>query len=250
MPEYRWSFDIPGVMEELSRYDDPGYVTDYRYMCSDPGQMRIKDAIRDMSLDGVVVAACSPLMHETTFRKVAEAAGLNPFRCEIANIREQCSWPHRDEPEKATEKALEIIRASVEKVRKNQALSPLSVPVTGKALVIGAGIAGIQAALDIADAGCEVTLVERLPYIGGTWRNSQNYFHLDCSQCILTPKSSEIGSHPNINLFTNSEIHAISVRGNFDVTIRRRATYVDWDVCNGCGLAWRSVRRRQNPNLS
>ena len=230
--------DIPGVMEEISRHDNPGFVTDYRYMCSDPGQMRIKDAIRDMSLDSVVVAACSPAMHETTFRRTVEAAGLNPFRCEIANIREQCSWPHRDEPEKATEKALEIIKASVEKVRKNQALSPLSVPVTGEALVIGAGIAGMQAALDIADAGCEVTLVERLPYIGGHMAQlSETFPTLDCSQCILTPKSSEVGSHPKIDLFTNSEIHAVSgYVGNFDVTIRRKATYVNWDVCNGCGL--------------
>jgi heterodisulfide reductase subunit A len=230
--------DIPKVLEDLSGYDSLGYVTDYRYMCSDPGQQLIKDAIRDKGLTGVVVAACSPAMHESTFRKTAEAAGLNPFRCEMANIREQCSWPHRGEPEKATQKALEIIKASAEKVRKNQELSSLSIPVTRQALVIGAGIAGMQAALDIADAGYEVSLVDRLPYIGGHMAQlSETFPTLDCSQCILTPKSSEVGSHPNIDLFTNSEIHSISgYVGNFDVTIRRKAAYVNWDVCNGCGL--------------
>lgn len=230
--------DIPKVLEALSGYDSLGHVTDYRYMCSDPGQQLIKDAIRDKGLTGVVVAACSPAMHESTFRRTTEAASLNPFRCEMANIREQCSWPHRGEPEKATQKALEIIKASVEKVGKNQELSPLSIPVTRQALVIGGGIAGMQAALDIADAGYNVALVERLPYIGGHMAQlSETFPTLDCSQCILTPKSSEVGSHPNIDLFTNSEIHAISgYVGNFDVVIRRKAAYVNWDVCNGCGL--------------
>jgi heterodisulfide reductase subunit A len=230
--------DIPGILEALAGYDGLEYVTDYRYMCSDPGQQVMKDAIRDKCLTGVVVAACSPAMHESTFRRTAEAGGLNPFRCEMANIREQCSWPHRGEPRKATQKALEIIRASVEKVRKNQELSPLSIPVTRQALVIGGGIAGMQAALDIGDAGYKVALVERLPYIGGHMAQlSETFPTLDCSQCILTPKSSEVGSHPGIELFTNSEIHEISgYVGNFDVTIRRKAAYVNWDICNGCGL--------------
>ncbi len=229
---------IPEVSRAISGYGDIAYITDYRYMCSDPGQQLIKDAIRDKGLTGVVIAACSPAMHESTFRKVAEAAGINPFRCEVANIREQCSWPHRDEPKKATGKALEIIKASVEKARKNQELSPLSTPVTRQALVIGGGIAGMQASLDIADGGYRVALVERLPYIGGHMAQlSETFPTLDCSQCILTPKSSEVGSHPNIDLFTNSEIHAISgYVGNFNVTIRRKAAYVNWDVCNGCGL--------------
>ena len=141
--------DIPKVVEALSGYDSLGYVTDYRYMCSDPGQQLIRDAIRDKGLTGVVVAACSPAMHESTFRRTAESAELNPFKCEMANIREQCSWPHRNEPEKATWKALEIIKASVEKVSKNQELSPLSVPVTRCALVIGGGIAGMLSLIHI-----------------------------------------------------------------------------------------------------
>ncbi|MFY9187272.1 MAG: CoB--CoM heterodisulfide reductase iron-sulfur subunit A family protein [Bacillota bacterium] len=230
--------DIPRVLEELAGYDSLEHVVDYKYFCSDPGQQLIKDAIRDKNLSCVVVAACSPSMHEATFRKTAESAGLNPFRCEMANIREQCTWPHRGEPEKATEKALEIIKASVEKVRRNQVLSPLSIPVTRQALVVGGGIAGMQAALDIADAGLKVALVERLPYIGGHMAQlSETFPTLDCSQCILTPKSSEVGSHPNIHLFTNSEIHSISgYVGNFNVTIRRKATYVNWELCNGCGL--------------
>lgn len=230
--------DIPEILQALVGYDGLEYVTDYRYMCSDPGQQVIKDAIRDKGLTGVVIAACSPAMHESTFRRTAEAAGLNPFRCEIANIREQCSWPHRDEPRRATQKALEIIRASMEKVRQNEELSPVSIPVTRQALVIGCGIAGMQAALDIADAGYKVTVVERLPYIGGHMAQlSETFPTLDCSQCILTPKASEVGSHPNIDLFTNSEVHAISgYLGNFNVTIRQKASYVNWEICNGCGL--------------
>lgn len=230
--------DVPKVIEEVSVY--PGVVSavDYRYLCSDPGQELIRDVIREARLDGVVIAACSPAMHESTFRAAAESAGVNPFRCEIANIREQCSWPHLDEPGEATRKAAELVRAAIEKVRGDEALSALSIPVTRRALVVGAGIAGMQAALDIADAGCGVVLVERLPYIGGHMAQlSETFPTLDCSQCILTPKTSEVGRHPGIKLLVNSEVEGVSgYVGNFAVRIRTRATYVNWDICTGCGV--------------
>ncbi|MBC7082560.1 MAG: CoB--CoM heterodisulfide reductase iron-sulfur subunit A family protein [Firmicutes bacterium] len=230
--------DVPRVVQEISGYPGVARAVDYRYMCSDPGQQLIKDTIREERLDSVVIAACSPGMHEATFQTVAESGGVNPYRCEIANIREQCSWPHQNEPGKATRKAVELIRAAVEKVRGDEALSALSIPVTRRALVIGAGIAGMQAALDIAEAGHEVVLVERLPHIGGHMAQlSETFPTLDCSQCILTPKTSEVGRHPRIRLVTNSEVESVSgYVGNFTVRIRRRATYVNWDLCTGCGL--------------
>lgn len=230
--------DVARVVREVSGWPGVAFAQDYRYMCSDPGQQLIRDAVKRERLDSVVVAACSPAMHEAAFQAVAESAGLNPYRCEIANIREQCSWPHQDEPDRATDKAVELVRASFEKVRGDEPLVPLSVPVTRRALVVGAGIAGMQAALDIADAGHEVVLVERLPYIGGHMAQlSETFPTLDCSQCILTPKTSEVGRHPLIKLITNSEIESVSgYVGNFSVRIRRRATYVNWDVCTGCGV--------------
>ncbi len=229
--------DVPRVRDEISSYPGVVYAVDYRYVCSDPGQQLIRDVARDERLDGVVVAACSPNMHEATFRAAAESAGVNPFMCEIANIREQCSWAHQGEPQEATRKALDLIRAAVEKVRGNEALSDVSIPVTRRALVVGAGIAGMQAALDIADAGFEVVLVERLPYIGGHMAQlSETFPTLDCSQCILTPKTSEVGRHPRIKLLANSEVEGVSgYVGNFQVRVRRKATYVNWDLCTGCG---------------
>ncbi|MCR4401317.1 MAG: CoB--CoM heterodisulfide reductase iron-sulfur subunit A family protein [Firmicutes bacterium] len=230
--------DVPEVVRVISSYPGVACALDYRYMCSDPGQQLIKDTIRRERLDSVVVAACSPAMHEATFQSVAASAGVNPYRCEIANIREQCSWPHQDEPGKATSKALELVRAAVEKARGDEELSALSVPLTRRALVIGAGIAGMQAALDIAEAGHEVVLVERQAHIGGHMAQlSETFPTLDCSQCILTPKTSEVGRHPRIKLLTNSDIESVSgYVGNFSVKIRRKATYVNWDVCTGCGL--------------
>ncbi|MGE5572463.1 MAG: 4Fe-4S binding protein [Bacteroidota bacterium] len=230
--------DVPRVVEEISHYPGVARAVDYRYMCSDPGQQLIKDVIREERLDSTVIAACSPGMHEATFQSVVSNAGVNPYRCEIANIREQCSWPHQNEPGEATRKAVELIRAAVEKVRGDEALSALSIPVTRRALIIGAGIAGMQAALDIAEAGHEVVLVERLPHIGGHMAQlSETFPTLDCSQCILTPKTSEVGRHPRIKLLTNSEVESVSgYVGNFTVRVRRKATYVNWDLCTGCGL--------------
>jgi len=209
---------------------------DYKYMCSDPGQALIKNAIKEHNLDGVVVSACSPHMHEKTFRKAVAEAGLNPFLCEMANIREHCSWVHEKE-EPTTRKAIELVRLMVEKVKRNMSLEPIRVNVTKRALVIGGGVAGIQAALDIADGGHEVILVEKDPSVGGHMAQlSETFPTLDCSQCILTPKMVDVGSHPNIKLYTYSEVEKIEgFVGNFKATIRKKARSVDIDKCTGCG---------------
>ncbi|MCS7224279.1 MAG: CoB--CoM heterodisulfide reductase iron-sulfur subunit A family protein [Armatimonadetes bacterium] len=216
----------------------PGVVhsEDYIYMCSEPGQKKVRDAIQQKKLTGVVVAACSPQLHELTFRKACQEAGLNPYLCEMANIREQCSWVHTDR-EKATQKAYEHLRYIVEKVRRNRPLRPIPVPITPRVLVIGGGIAGIQAALDIADGGVPVTLVERQPSIGGNMaRLSETFPTLDCAQCILTPKMVSVRQHPNIELLTYSEVEDVKgFVGNFQVTIKKKPRYVDEDLCTGCG---------------
>ncbi|MDZ7272256.1 MAG: FAD-dependent oxidoreductase, partial [candidate division KSB1 bacterium] len=229
--------DVKRVAAELAKYPGVVFATDYIYMCSEPGQALVREKIRELNLEGVVVAACSPTLHELTFRNAGRMAGLNPYQVEIANIREQCSWVHSDGAQ-ATAKALKIAKNIVEKVRYNEALEPVRVPITPRALVIGGGIAGIQAALDIADAGYEVVLVEREPSIGGHMiQLSETFPTLDCSQCILTPKMVAVAQHPKIKLLTYSEVEDISgYIGNFKARIRRKAAYVDWDVCTGCGV--------------
>ena len=230
--------DVKRVAAEAAGLPGVAYAADHRYMCSEPGQRLIQQAIAEQRLDGVVVAACSPRMHETTFRTAAAAAGLNPYTCEVANVREQCSWVHRGESDVATAKALGAVRAAVEKVRRDEALEASSVPVTPRALVIGGGIAGMQAALDIANAGREVVLVERLPSIGGHMAQlSETFPTLDCSQCILTPRMVEVGQHRLIRLITNAEVESVSgYVGSFAVRVRRHPSYVDWEKCTGCGL--------------
>ena len=230
--------DVERVAAEAAKLRGVAHATHYRYMCSEPGQHLIQTAIADHRLDGVVVAACSPRMHETTFRSTVVAAGLNPYACEVANVREQCSWVHRGEKELATEKAIAAVRAMIEKVRQDEPLEALRIPVTPKALVIGGGIAGMQAALDIANAGREVVLVERLPSIGGHMAQlAETFPTLDCSQCILTPRMVEVGQHRRIKLITHAEVESVSgYVGSFVVRIRRRPTYVDWEKCTGCGL--------------
>jgi heterodisulfide reductase subunit A len=227
--------DVKKVAEELAKHPSVVHSEDYVYMCSDPGQNLIEQAIKEKKLDGVVVACCSPNLHETTFRNASKRAGLNSFRCEIANIREQCSWVHKDKP-KATQKATKITRSVVEKVRQNESLDALSVPVTRRALVVGGGISGLQAALDIANTGFEVILVERNPSVGGHMiQLSETFPTLDCSQCILTPKMVEVAKHPNIKLMTYSEVQDVSgYVGNFKVKILKKPTYVDPAKCTLC----------------
>jgi len=216
-------------------------------MCSDPGQTMIKDAIKEHKLDGVVVSACSPHMHEPTFRRACAEAGLNPYLCEMANLREHCSWVH-DKEEATTVKAIDLVRKMVEKVKKNQPLYSIKVPVTKTALVLGGGIAGIQAALDIANAGHKVVMVERDPSIGGHMSQlSETFPTLDCSQCILTPRMVEVAQHPNITLHTYSELESLEgFIGNFKVKIRKKARCVDEKLCTGCGLCSQKCPTKKN----
>jgi heterodisulfide reductase subunit A len=213
------------------------YSIDYKYMCSDPGQSLIKSAIAEKGLDGVVVAACSPRMHEPTFRKACAEAGLNPYLCEMANLREHCSWVH-EKGEATTEKAIDLVRVLVEKVKKNTSLNSIKVPVTKTALVIGGGIAGIQASLDIANTGHKVILIEKEPSIGGHMSQlSETFPTLDCSQCILTPRMVEVAQHPNITLYTYAELESLEgFIGNFKARIRRKSKSLDEKLCTGCGL--------------
>jgi heterodisulfide reductase subunit A len=227
--------DVKKVAKELSKHPGVTHSEEYVYMCSDPGQKLIIEAVKEKKLDKVVVACCSPTLHETTFRNTSKSAGLNEFQCEIANIREQCSWVHKD-TEKATDKAIKITKSAVERVRRNESLEPISIPITRRALVIGGGIAGIQSALDLANTGYEVVLVERSPSIGGHMiQLSETFPTLDCSQCILTPKMVEVSKHPKIKLLTYSEVQEISgYVGNFKVRILKKPTYVDPDKCTLC----------------
>jgi heterodisulfide reductase subunit A len=241
--------DCAAVAEAMKEHPGVVYAEDYKYMCSDPGQSLIKKAIEEQHLTGVVVAACSPHMHEKTFRRAASQAGLNPFLCEMANIREHCSWIHDDRDE-ATDKAIDTARTIVEKVKNNRPLETIRIPVTKRALVIGGGIAGIQAALDIADGGCEVVLVEKDPSIGGHMSQlSETFPTLDCSQCILTPRMVEAYQHPNITLRTWSEVESVDgYIGNFSVKIRQKARSVDESICNGCGDCQQACPTRRIPS--
>ncbi len=232
--------DIVDV-EEVSKYATtlPAVVVsrNYKFMCSDPGQNMIKEDIKELGLNRVVVASCSPLMHEPTFRRTIQEAGVNPYLFEMANIREHCSWITEDHKE-ATEKAKALVSAAVRRVYYHQPLEIKEVPVNPNTLIIGGGIAGIQAALEIADSEHKVYLVERDPSIGGHMIQFDKTFPtLDCSACILTPKMTSVGMHPYIELMTYSEVEEISgFVGSFKARIRKKARYVDEDKCNGCGL--------------
>jgi heterodisulfide reductase subunit A len=228
--------DCVKVAETAAGYDGVVYSIDYKYMCSDPGQSLIKSAIAEKGLTGVVVASCSPRMHEPTFRKACAEAGLNPYMCEMANLREHCSWVH-EKGDATTEKAIDLVRILVEKVKKNHSLNAIKVPVTKTALVIGGGIAGIQASLDIANSGHKVILIERDPSIGGHMSQlSETFPTLDCSQCILTPRMVEVAQHENITLYTYAELESLEgFIGNFKAKIRRKSKSIDEKLCTGCG---------------
>jgi len=228
--------DVEKLTDEMKTYPGVSYATNYIYMCSDPGQDMLKEVIKEKNLEGVVVAACSPTMHELTFRNTVAQAGLNPYLCEMANIREQCSWVHKDR-EVATKKAALSTKTMVEKLKLNRPLSPLTLPLTKRALVIGGGIAGIQAALDIADSGYEVLLLERKQSIGGHMAQlSETFPTLDCPQCIETPKMVQASQHPKIKILAYSELEDVSgYVGNFKVKIKKKASFVDPDKCTGCG---------------
>jgi heterodisulfide reductase subunit A len=223
----RFARDLEGVV----------VARDYKFMCSDPGQDMIKKDIKELGLNRVVVASCSPTMHEPTFRRACQEAGINPYLFEMANIREHVSWVTEDR-EEATEKAKALVSAAVRRVYYHQPLEAREVPVNANTLVVGGGIAGIQAALKIADSDHKVYLVERTPSIGGHMAQLDKTFPtLDCSACILTPKMTQVGSHPYIELLTYSEIEEVSgYIGSFKVKIKKKARYVDEDKCTGCGV--------------
>ncbi len=241
--------DVKAVAEALR--SEPGVVfsTEYQYMCSEAGQNIIKNAIRDNKLTGVVICSCSPRMHEATFRKTASAAGLNPYMVEIANIREQVSWIHKD-MKAGTEKAIILGRAAIAKVSLNAPLIPGESPVVKRALVIGGGIAGIQTALDIADAGFEVDIVEKEPTIGGKMTQLDKTFPtLDCAACILTPKMVDCAQNEKIKIYSYSEVSAVKgFVGNFTVTIKKKARYVDELKCTGCGECTEKCPQKKVPN--
>jgi NADH:ubiquinone oxidoreductase subunit E len=242
--------NVTEILKELSRYPGVVHCKDYKYMCSEPGQKLIKDSIAGEELEGVVVACCTPSLHEETFRRIADSAGINRYLLEIANIREQCSWVHTD-PEKATSKAATLIKTIVEKTKLNDSLEPMRIPVKTKALVIGGGVAGLQASLDIANSGYEVVLVEQNPSIGGHMAQlSETFPTLDCSQCILTPRMVEVGQHDNIDLRTYSEVEEISgYAGNFKVKIRGKPRSVDLEKCTGCGDCWNLCPVMNKPEI-
>ena len=227
-------------VDELTRYagelEEVVVSKNYTYFCSDPGAKLIKDCIKEFGLNGVVIASCSPRMHEQTFRRVVEEAGMNPYLMEMANIREQCSWVH-DDREKATDKAKATVRGAVAKARLLEPLEKSKIEVIPHAMVIGGGIAGIQASLDLAEEGFKVYLVEKEPSIGGRMAQLDKTFPtLDCSSCILTPKMMDVGNHQNIELLTYSEVIGIEGSvGNFRVRIRKKPRYVDEEKCTGCG---------------
>ena len=241
--------DVQAVSDALAH--EPGVVfsANYQYMCSQAGQDMIQEKIREFALTGVVVCSCSPRMHEATFRKACEKAGLNAYMVEIANIREQCSWIHKDK-ETGTEKAIILGRAAIAKVHLNAPLTAGTSPVIKRALVIGGGIAGIQTALDIAEAGFPVDIVEKKPTIGGKMTQIDKTFPtLDCAACILTPKMVDAAQNENINIISYAEVESVKgFVGNFHVTIRKKARFVDETKCTGCGLCTEKCPQKKVPN--
>jgi heterodisulfide reductase subunit A len=229
--------DMEKVLVAIKGLPNVEHAEDYKYVCSKPGQQILKDKIKEYRLDGIVIGACSPRMHEATFRQAMRESGLNPYLLEIANLREHVSWIHSDDPKAATEKAIDLVRMAVARTRLLEALEEPEVEIRKSTLIIGAGIAGISAALDLANAGFNVYLVEKEPTIGGHMaRWDKTFPTLDCSACILTPRMAEAGAHPNIELFTLAEIEEVSgFVGNFDVKIRQRPRYVFEDKCTSCG---------------
>jgi len=229
--------DVKEVIEYAKTLPDVVYTKDNRYTCADPGQDEIRKAIGEHNLNRVVVAACSPRMHEPTFRKTVAEVNLNPYLFEMANIREFSSWCHPNAPKDATEKAKEIVKMAVAKARLLEPLKEIEVPVTNKALVVGGGIAGINSALDLAEMGFKVYLVEKTESIGGHMAQLDKTFPtLDCSICIEGPKMVDVGRHPNIETISYADVTEVSgFVGNFKVKIKKKPRYVIQEDCTGCG---------------
>ncbi len=231
------SVDTEAVRQSAEKLPDVVVSVRNRYTCADPGQMEIKKHIKEHRLNRVVVASCTPRLHESTFRNCVAEAGLNPYLLDMASLREHCSWVHLHDREAATRKAKDIVKISVARARNLQAQQETQIPVTDAALVIGGGVAGIQAALDLADAGHQVYLVETQPSIGGVMAQLDKTFPtMDCSICVLGPKMMDVGRHPRIKLLAYSNVESVSgYVGNFKVRVRKKARFVDETACNACG---------------
>ncbi len=227
--------DCPEVAKYVGQLPNVALSRDYKYMCSDPGQELIQKDIKEFKLNRIVVASCSPLLHEHTFRNATEAGGLNPFFFHMVNIREHDSWVHTDR-EKATEKAKALANAAIKRVARHSALEVKKVSIHPDVLVVGGGIAGIHAAMTLANAGKKVYLVEREASIGGHMAKFDKTFPtLDCAACILTPKMSEVGNHPNITLWTYSDVAKLDgYVGNFTVQVKRKPRFINEELCTGC----------------
>ena len=227
--------DVKDVREFAAKLDDVALATDFRFACSNEGQERLQQEIRERGLDGVVVACCTPKMYEDMFRAKAGEAGMNPYLLEIANIREQCSYAHRHEPDKATAKAKLLVKAQVEKVRKLRPLEVRTAPIQPGVAVIGGGIAGIHGSLLLANLGHKVTLIEKSPTIGGNMARTVKTFPTDdCAMCTLSPKMNEVYNHPNVTLLTYAEVvDAKRSPGKFTLTVEKKPRYVT-DACIGC----------------
>ncbi|MHA1730013.1 MAG: hydrogenase iron-sulfur subunit [Promethearchaeota archaeon] len=227
--------DIDRLAEEIEKIPSVNLVQVNNYTCSDPGQKEIENAIKEHGIERIVIAACSPRLHGPTWKKLLNRMGMNPSLVEVANIREQCSWVHLSEKEQATKKAGELIEMAIAKAEMLQPIEDIVVPVKQSVLIIGGGVAGIQASLDLAD-NYEVILVEKAPTIGGRMALIDKTFPtMDCSICILGPKMADVGNHDNIKLITNAEVTEISgYVGNFDITIKKQPRYVDEDLCTAC----------------
>ena len=227
---------VDQVAEDASKLEDVTVVRSISHMCSEEGQNAIIDDIRNEHLDRVVVAACSPQFQGETFKKAAVKAGLNPYMIEMANIREQSAWPHFDDRQKATDKAKLLTEMAVNRMREAEPAKPEKIDIGKTVLVVGAGIAGIQASLDLADAGFEVHLVEKEPVIGGHMAQPSRTFPTnDCASCILSPKMADVVEHPLVHLHRNSVIEEVNgTIGNFQVKIKEKPVYVDEVACTSC----------------
>ena len=232
----KMALDVEDLVKYAATLPNVALAQHYIFTCSDPGQNLIKEDLKAGKINRVIVAACSPRMHEPTFRGTVVSEGLNPFFFEMANIREHCSWVHGDYPKEATQKAKDLIRSAVARSALLELIAEKKVDVTPETLVIGSGVTGLYAALDIANSGYKVHLVEKSPSIGGHVAQLDRTFpNLDKATSILTPRMIDVGAHPNIDLMTYSEVENIEgYVGNYKATVKRKSRYVNVK-CTGCG---------------